>query len=91
MDMHMAHLILEKKLSELHNKLVARNVHLTLTPEAFDFLLHEGFTSEYGAREIDRVISQRIKPLLMKEILFGSLQGGGNITIELKDANLSIR
>ncbi|MBO5794554.1 MAG: AAA family ATPase [Bacteroidaceae bacterium] len=91
MDMHMAHLILEKKLSELHNKLVARNVHLTLTPEAFDFLLHEGFTSEYGAREMDRVISQRIKPLLMKEILFGSLQGGGNITIELKDANLSIR
>ena len=91
MDMHMAHLILEKKLRQLHDKLVAKNVHLTLTPEAFDFLLHEGFTPEYGAREMDRVISQRIKPLLMKEILFGSLQEGGNITIELKDANLSIR
>lgn len=91
MDMHMAHLILEKKLRQLHDKLVAKNVHLTLTPKAFDFLLHEGFTPEYGAREMDRVISQRIKPLLMKEILFGSLQEGGNITIELKDANLSIR
>ena len=91
MDMHMAQLILEKKLRQLHDKLVARNVNLTLTPEAFDFLLHEGFTPEYGAREMDRVISQRIKPLLMKEILFGSLQNGGNVTIELKDANLSIR
>ena len=91
MDMHMAQLILEKKLRQLHDKLVARNVNLTLTPEAFDFLLHEGFTPEYGAREMDRVISQRIKPLLMKEILFGSLQNGGNITIELKDAGLSIR
>ena len=91
MDMHMAQLILEKKLRQLHDKLVARNVNLTLTPEAFDFLLHEGFTAEYGAREMDRVISQRIKPLLMKEILFGSLQNGGNVTIELKDANLSIR
>ena len=91
MDMHMAQLILEKKLRQLHEKLVAKNVNLTLTPEAFDFLLHEGFTPEYGAREMDRVISQRIKPLLMKEILFGSLQNGGNITIELKDAGLSIR
>ena len=91
MDMHMARLILEKKLRQLHEKLVIKNVRLTLTPEAFDFLLHEGFTPEYGAREMDRVISQRIKPLLMKEILFGNLQGGGDITIELKDANLSIR
>ena len=91
MDMHMAQLILEKKLRQLHEKLVAKNVNLTLTPEAFNFLLHEGFTPEYGAREMDRVISQRIKPLLMKEILFGSLQNGGNITIELKDAGLSIR
>lgn len=91
MDMHMAQLILEKKLRQLHEKLVARNVNLTLTPEAFDYLLHEGFTPEYGAREMDRVISQRIKPLLMKEILFGSLQNGGNVTIELKDAGLSIR
>lgn len=91
MDMHMAQLILEKKLRQLHEKLVAKNVNLTLTPEAFNFLLHEGFTPEYGAREMDRVISQRIKPLLMKEILFGSLQNGGNVTIELKDAGLSIR
>lgn len=91
MDMHMAQLILEKKLRQLHEKLVAKNVNLTLTPEAFDFLLHEGFTPEYGAREMDRAISQRIKPILMKEILFGSLQNGGNVTIELKDAGLSIR
>lgn len=91
MDMHMAQLILKKKLRQLQDKLAARNVYLTLTPEAFDYLLHEGFTPEYGAREMDRVISQRIKPLLMKEILFGSLQNGGNVTIELKDAGLSIR
>ena len=91
MDMHMARLILDKKLRQLQEKLTTKNVQLTLTPEAFDFLLHKGFTPEYGAREMDRVISQKVKPLLMKEILFGSLQEGGDITIELKDADLSIR
>ena len=61
-----------------------------LTPEAFDYLLKEGFTAEYGAREMDRVIAQQLKPLLMREILFGSLKNGGDITIELKDGSLSI-
>ena len=41
----------------------------------------EGFTKEYGAREMDRVINQRLKPQLMREILFGSLKEGGIISI----------
>jgi ATP-dependent Clp protease ATP-binding subunit ClpA len=54
---------------------------MTLSDETFESLLNEGFTHEYGAREMDRVINQRLKPLLMREILFGSLKNGGNITI----------
>jgi ATP-dependent Clp protease ATP-binding subunit ClpA len=30
---------------------------------------------------MDRVIAQRLKPLLTREILFGSLKNGGSITI----------
>jgi hypothetical protein len=51
---------------------------MTLTDEAFELLLKEGFTAEYGAREMDRVIAQQLKPLLMREILFGSLKQGGH-------------
>ena len=91
MDKQMATSILHKKLRELNAKLEAKNVKMTLSSEAFDHLLAEGFTPEYGAREMDRVISQRLKPILMREILFGSLKNGGNITIELTDGSLSIR
>ena len=90
MDKPMATLILQKKLRELDAKLDAKNVKMTLSTDAFDYLLKEGFTAEYGAREMDRVISQKLKPLLMREILFGSLKNGGNITIDLKDGYLSI-
>ncbi len=90
MDKQMATLILQKKLRELEAKLTARKVTMHPTPEAFDYLLKEGFTAEYGAREMDRVIAQQLKPLLMREILFGSLKNGGDITIELKDGSLSI-
>ncbi len=90
MNKHMATLILRKKLRELDGKLAAKKVTMALTEEAFEHLLKEGFIPEYGAREMDRVISQRLKPLLMREILFGSLRNGGEIKIGLKDGSLSV-
>ena len=90
MDKQMATLILQKKLRELDAKLAAKQVKMTLTAEAFDHLLKEGFTAEYGAREMDRVIAQQLKPLLMREILFGSLKQGGEVTINVKDGSLAI-
>ena len=91
MDQQMARLILKKKLGELQEKLTAKQVQMTLTDEAFDFLLNEGFTREYGAREMDRVIAQRLKPLLMREILFGRLKNGGSVEISMENGSISIR
>lgn len=90
MDRHMATLILQKKLRELEAKLAAKHVTMTLSDEAFAHLLKEGFTAEYGAREMDRVIGQQLKPLLMREILFGSLRNGGEIKITEKDGSISV-
>ncbi len=90
MDRHMATLQLQKKLRELEAKLAAKHVTMTLSDEAFAHLLKEGFTAEYGAREMDRVIGQQLKPLLMREILFGSLRNGGEIKITEKDGSISV-
>ena len=90
MDKQMATLILKKKLRELETKLEAKHVKMTLTEDAFEHLLKEGYTQEYGAREMDRVIAQQLKPLLMREILFGSLKEGGTVTVDVKDGSLAI-
>ena len=90
MDRQMAELILKKKLGELQSKLEARQVSMTLSDEAFDHLLRQGFIPEYGAREMDRVIAQQLKPLLMREMLFGRLKNGGSVEIRLSDGSLSI-
>jgi len=81
MDRQMATLILKKKLRELQEKLTVKKVELTVTDDTFNALLEEGFTLEYGAREMDRVINQRLKPRLMREILFGTLKNGGHIEL----------
>ena len=88
MDRTMATLILRKKLRELEDKLKAKGVTMELSEDAFDHLLNEGFTAEYGAREMDRVIQQQLKPLLMREILFGSLKNGGTAKISIKEDKL---
>jgi len=91
MDRPMATLILRKKLRELDLRLAARQVTMTLSDEAFGHLLQLGFTPEYGAREMDRVIGQQLKPLLMREILFGRLKNGGKAEVTLSDGRLSVR
>ena len=91
MDRQMATRILDKKLGELRSKLAARQVEMELSPEAHSWLLEQGFTQEYGAREIDRIIASRLKPLFMREILFGSLKTGGKVRIEIEENELKLR
>lgn len=91
MDYGMASLILNKKLNELKNKLSARHVGMELSPEAYKHLLKLGFTKEYGAREMDRVITSQLKPLLMREILFGTLKTGGKVRVTAGNGELSLQ
>ena len=90
MDRHMAELILDKKLAQLADKLSAKGVSIELTPQAREHLLKWGFTKEYGAREMDRVIGNRLKPVLMKALLFGKLKKGGKAVVKLEGKELVI-
>ena len=90
MDRHMAELILDKKLAQLADKLRAKGVSIELTPQAREHLLKWGFTKEYGAREMDRVIGNRLKPVLMKALLFGKLKKGGKAVVKLEGKELVI-
>ena len=90
MDRHMAELILDKKLAQLADKLSAKGVSIELTSQAREQLLKWGFTKEYGAREMDRVIGNRLKPVLMKALLFGKLKKGGKAVVKLEGKELVI-
>lgn len=91
MDEQMAKLILGKKLRELNAKLAAKSVSITLTDKAHQHLLKSGYSKEYGAREMDRVIQQQLKTMLMREILFGKLKKGGEATVDLQNGTLTIK
>ena len=91
MNKDMAERVLNKKLRSLQQKLEAKNISLTLEFDAKEFLLSKGFSPEYGGREIDRVISTCLKPILMKALLHKKLVSGSIATIVVENAELKLK
>jgi ATP-dependent Clp protease ATP-binding subunit ClpA len=50
----------------------------------------KGFDRLFGARPMARVVQQQIKQPLAEELLFGKLQEGGKVHVDLKDKELLI-
>ncbi len=83
--------IVEKFILQLEAQLAERRVAITLEPEARAWLAEKGFDPVYGARPLARVIQTDVRDPLTDEILFGRLEGGGTVTIALKDGALDFK
>jgi ATP-dependent Clp protease ATP-binding subunit ClpA len=77
--------IVQKFLLGLEIKLLEKKVELEVTTLAKEWLARVGFDQKMGARPISRAIDERIKKPLAQEILFGKLQKGGKVFVDVKD------
>ncbi|TNF25058.1 MAG: ATP-dependent Clp protease ATP-binding subunit ClpA, partial [Deltaproteobacteria bacterium] len=75
--------IVEKFLIELETKLAAKNVEMIVNEEAKQWLADKGYDPLMGARPLARLIDLEIKKPLSNEVLFGELEKGGKVEIEL--------
>lgn len=91
MNREMAEKVLNKKLKFLRDKLTSKKICLNLDHEAMELLLNKGFSPEYGGREIDRVISTELKPLLMKAILHKELVSGSTANVCVENGKLILK
>ncbi len=90
MDGAMAERIVEKKLGQLGEMLLRKKVELEVDKEAADLVKKKGVSAEFGARQIERVIQSEIKPLLVDEILFGKLKGGGRCRLSATEGEFRL-
>jgi ATP-dependent Clp protease ATP-binding subunit ClpA len=77
--------IVDKFLIELDGQLSPRNVTLEATPAARSLLAEKGYDPDNGARPLGRVIQDEIKKPLGDELLFGKLEHGGHLKVDVKD------
>ena len=73
--------IVGKFLVELKGMVKDKGITITVTDEALDALVDKGFDPKMGARPLQRVIDKEIKRPLSRELLFGVLKHGGEVTI----------
>ncbi|HVP18919.1 MAG TPA: ATP-dependent Clp protease ATP-binding subunit ClpA [Spirochaetia bacterium] len=58
-------------------ELAEKNVTLEVTPRCMEWLARTGYSEEFGAREVARLVSSKIKDFFVDEVLFGRLAAGG--------------
>jgi len=83
--------IVDKELRAFEAQLAEKGVSLEVTLECRRWLAHKGFSSEFGARNIARLIQDKIKTYFVDAVLFGELAGGGKAVADLVDEEVVIK
>jgi ATP-dependent Clp protease ATP-binding subunit ClpA len=81
--------IVGKFVRELGEQLAERDVTIELTEAATAYLAKKGYDPDNGARPLARIIQSEVKESLGEELLFGSLEHGGRVTVDAADDKLT--
>jgi ATP-dependent Clp protease ATP-binding subunit ClpA len=82
-------MVVNKFLMELEGQLVEKKVELEVSSAAKEWLARNGYDDKLGARPISRLINEKIKKPLAHEILFGKLESGGKVLVDIKNDEVS--
>ncbi|MCC2589587.1 ATP-dependent chaperone ClpB [Chryseobacterium sp. MFBS3-17] len=74
--------IVSYQLRGFNEMLTKRNIMMTATQDAVDYLMNKGYDPAFGARPLKRVIQQEVLNRLSKEILAGTVNDGDRITLD---------
>ena len=81
--------VVQKFVMQMEAQLADRNVTISLSDDAADWLAKNGFDELYGARPLGRVIQEHIKKPLADDILFGRLVRGGHVKVVLENGKIA--
>jgi len=84
-------MIVKKAICEFSVQLHEKNVNLQVTDQCYEWLARKGYSEEFGAREIGRLIQDKIKRFFVDEVLFGKLQKGGIALADIEGDDVTVR
>jgi ATP-dependent Clp protease ATP-binding subunit ClpA len=83
--------IVKKTVADFSAQLVGKKVLLTVTDDCYAWLARKGYSPEFGAREIARLVQDKIKRFFVDEVLFGSLREGGDALADIENDDVIVR
>jgi len=78
--------VVDKFLMQLEEQLAEKKVEAHFTSKLKEYLAKKGFDPLMGARPMARLIQDTVRRALADELLFGKLAHGGQVTIDIDDA-----
>src|SRR6056297_2788840 len=82
--------IVDKELREFSLQLEEKQVQLEVTDAARQWFADNGYSAEFGARNISRLIQEKIKDYFVDAVLFGKLQDGGKAVVDVREGEIHI-
>jgi len=76
-------LIVDKAIDALNAQLVSKRILVHITDDSRAYFAKKGYDPTYGARPLERLIQKEITDQLTDEILFGKLEKGGHVTVDV--------
>ena len=83
--------IVRKEISLFQEMLEPKNVTLDVTDDAVRWIAEKGHSPEFGARNIARLIEDKIKGFFVDAVLFGALKDGGKAVADVEDDDICVR
>lgn len=83
--------ILDKLINDLNKRLSERNIKISLSNEARDFIVKNGYDHDYGARPLKRFLTKNVETLIARGLIEGSIKDNSNIEIVLDNSTLSTK
>ena len=77
-----AKMVCKKEIDKLSQRMKSKKVKISVTEDCINYLTDEGYSKEFGARNMARVVEAKIADPLVDEVLFGRLLKGGSVTAE---------
>jgi len=81
LDMPVILLVVDKFILELEEQLTLKDVAISVSRTAREWLAEQGFDPKMGARPMKRVLQEQIKRPLADDLLFGALVEGGEVQV----------
>ena len=72
-------------LSRLYERIQAQGYELKIDPSLLDVLVEKGYSPEFGARSMQRVLQNTIEEKVAEKIIAGTVQKGGEIQLSSTD------
>ena len=83
--------IVRKELDLFREMLSPKNVTLEVSDTAVRWIAEKGHSPEFGARNIARLVEEKIKGFFVDQVLFGALKDGGRAVADVEDDDIRVR